>query len=243
MSKLNITHLKKLEPQELIKSGILAYNNAQELVDEALILVGNFSYARAFVLSFTAFEEQSKAWFLCGLGHKIHFGVSKDKLDDDYKLTVRLFTSHKQKIQLGALISMYLDYYEKLAIQDEILNKTFDEIEIEEIPELVDKIKEVTYPLIDEFQNLEETDESEDGIAFLDRNRSLYVDIFTEKNELRISTPENIPRHIPLIALATITKYIDFMSSYFEIMEKFLEDDEKAIELLKSLISKEEINA
>jgi len=136
--------------------------------------------------------------------------------------------------------SMYLDYYEKLTIQDEILNKTFDEIEMEEIPKLADKIKEITNPIIEMFQNADETSESDDGGLFLDRNRSLYVDIFQEKTEIKISNPENKPRHLPLIALAAITKYIDFMNSYFDIMEKFLENDKKAIELLKAILPKEE---
>lgn len=66
-----INQLRDLEPDDLLKVAIQVYNNAVELIEEALILVGHFSYARAFFLSFSGFEELGKGYFVSLLSHQL----------------------------------------------------------------------------------------------------------------------------------------------------------------------------
>lgn len=77
-----IRELQEYKPEELLGIGKKAYENATELIDEALLLVGQYSYARGFFLSFTAFEELRKAYYFCLLSYQLLGGASKEGLTE-----------------------------------------------------------------------------------------------------------------------------------------------------------------
>lgn len=218
-----ITKLKGHKPEELLKIGIKAYENATELVDEALLLVGQHSYARGFFLSFTAFEELGKAYYLCLLGYQLLGGASKDALTDWYKTTASLFRFHPEKIRAAGITRLFIDYLEKRYLKtvtnaDEVLKKDIDELDKEDFPSIVQHTQALVEPMVKWFteQLTQPSDVDGEEVVTTDlRNRSLYVDVLTEVDGMEIETPEDIPRDFTLYFLATTIKYVDFMYNHF----------------------------
>jgi len=83
----------KLDQENLRKGLILTIRNAQELIDEAEILLKNEKFARAYTLSHIAVEETSKCTMLLKL---LSFKIWEEHIDDK-KVRKRYF-NHKEKL-------------------------------------------------------------------------------------------------------------------------------------------------
>ncbi|MFX0087214.1 MAG: AbiV family abortive infection protein [Candidatus Hodarchaeota archaeon] len=207
--------LKEAEPIFLINTGIFAYRNAQDLIDEALLCVGNECYARAFFLAFNAFEELGKGWYLCRLGHQVFSGTPKDKLSQEYDEGAKLFKKHSEKIYFASIIHYFMETVEKLELKANLLKKSYDDLRKEEIPDLVKEIEHFNKNLNKMMRIQLETPSSDSQTEIIGRNQALYVDIVEMNDELRLTTPEDFPRHNALFMLAPVTKTVDLMESYF----------------------------
>ncbi|MFX1284341.1 MAG: AbiV family abortive infection protein [Promethearchaeota archaeon] len=185
-----IAELRTYDPEKLVDLGLRTYDNAVDLVDEALVLVGQHSYARGFFLSFTAFEELGKAYYVCLLGHQILGGVSKADLTEWYKQTASLFRFHPEKIKAAGLTRLVIDFFEKESLKRgedrEFLRQDINDLDKKDIPSIVSYTRSLVEPMITWMseQLVQPSDtEDEDFVSMDLRNRSLYVNIPTTSDD------------------------------------------------------------